>query len=178
MIEQCARNSIFAQMKNAFFLAFLIALLATACRSDDEQVQRVDQIIQLYIDSAKTDMLNPDIEGTYTNIRMNDVYGLTDNAPVNFTLKKDADTLNYIEYVAGARRILIDSTASLKIYESKIALLLTKKLTDSTNVIVNDTLTLKYNSTAELFQINEVYYNYILKFRKTEGADNVVKVSK
>lgn len=165
-------------MKNVFFLAFLIAMFTTACRGDEDAVQRIDQVIQLYIDSAGTDMLNLNIDGGYTNIRMNDVYGLTDNAPVNFTLKKDVDTINYIEYVAGARRILTDSSAVLKVYESKIALFLTKRLTDSTNVIINDTLTLQYKSTAEVFEIDEVYYNGILKFKKTEGAPNIVQVSK
>lgn len=165
-------------MKNVFFLAFLIAMFTTACRGDEGAVQRIDQVIQLYIDSAGTDMLNLNIEDGYTNIRMNDVYGLTDNAPVNFTLKKDVDTINYIEYVAGARRILTDSSAVLKVYESKIALFLTKRLTDSTNVIINDTLTLQYKSTAEVFEIDEVYYNGILKFKKTEGAPNIVQVSK
>lgn len=165
-------------MKNALFTALLTALFFTACRSDEEQIQRIDQVIQLYIDSAGTDLLNQNVEGSYSNIRMNDVYGLTDNAPVNFTLKKDADTLNYIEYIAGARRILIDSSAIQKVYESKIAMLLTKQLSDSTDTIVNDTLSLRYRSAPDIFEISEVYYNNILKFRKTDAGPNLVRVSK
>ena len=92
-------------MKNVFSL-FAIAFFAfLSCRNDEATVQKIDQIIQLYIDSADQDMLNTNIKGGYTNARMNDVYGLTDTAPVNFSPKKDNDTVSYIEYIAGARRI-------------------------------------------------------------------------
>ena len=82
-------------MKNVFFLSFLIIFALLSCRNDEAGVQKIDQIIRLYIDSAGQDMLNSNIQGGYTNIRMNDVYGLTDSAPVNFGTKKDQDTLSW-----------------------------------------------------------------------------------
>ena len=156
----------------------MVGFLCLACRKDDDPVQNIDQILQIYIDSAGQDMLNTNLPGGYTNIRMNDVNGLTDAAPVNFTLKKDADTINYIEYLAGARRVGTDSTQNVKIYESKIALILNKKINDSTMATVNDTMTLQYHATPELFQISKGWYNNVLRFTKVAGAPNVVRIVK
>ena len=164
-------------MKNLFFVLMVAFFAFLSCRSDESDVQQIDQIINLYIDSANQDMLNVKIKGSYTNIRMNDVYGITDAAPVNFTMKKTADTINYIEYIAGAKRIGIDSSASSKTYQSKIALILTKKVND-TNRIVNDTMIINYTSTPNLFQVSKVWYNDVLKFTKVEGQPNIVKISK
>ena len=109
---------------------------------------------------------------------MNDVYGLTDSAPVSFSLKKDADTINYIEYLAGAKRIGIDSSESSKTYESKIALIFTKKIDDTTSKIVNDTMTIQYLSTPNYFQVSKIWYNDVLQFTKVEGELNTVKIMK
>jgi len=154
------------------------AFAVLSCRNEDENIQRIDQIIQLYIDSAGQDMLNSKIPGSYTDININDVYGLTDTAPVAFSLKKNADTVSYLEYVAAAKRITIDSTATFQIYESKLALQLTKKLNDSTNLVTNDTMKIQYQSTPEIFQVSKIWYNNELKFTKTDQLLNVVKISK
>lgn len=164
-------------MKNVFFLTIIIFFAFLSCRSDEDSVQRIDQVINLYIDSLGQDMLNSKVSGSYTNSRMNDVYGLTDNAPVSFTIKKDADTISYIEYLAGAKRIGIDSSATSKTYESKVALFLTKKVNDS-NRVTNDTITIQYLSTPELFQVSKLWYNGVLQFTKVEGQPNTVKIVK
>ena len=165
-------------MKNLFFILMIGAFAVLSCRNEDENIQRIDQIIQLYIDSAGQDMLNSKIPGSYTDIKINDVYGLTDTAPVSFSLKKDADTVTYLEYVAAAKRITIDSTATFQTYESKLALQLTKKLNDSTNLVSNDTMKIQYQSTPEIFQVSKIWYNNELKFTKTDQLLNVVKISK
>lgn len=165
-------------MKNVFFLFLISGFLFLSCRDGEEVVQDIDQVVQIYIDSAGKDMLNSNIEGGYTSFRMNDVNGFTDSAPVTFSTKKDVDTLNYIEYIAGARRIGIDSSGTSKTYESRIALIFNKRTSDSTLVAVNDTLRLQYNATPELFQLSKVWYNNVLKFTKVEEAPNVVKVQK
>lgn len=165
-------------MKNLFFILMIGAFAVLSCRNEDENIQRIDQIIQLYIDSAGQDMLNSKIPGSYTDIKINDVYGLTDTAPVSFSLKKDADTVTYLEYVAAAKRITIDSTATFRTYESKLALQLTKKLNDSTNLVTNDTMKIQYQSTPEIFQVSKIWYNNELKFTKTDQLLNVVKISK
>lgn len=165
-------------MKNLFFLLLVFGFSFSSCRKDDEVIQRIDQVINLYIDSAGVDMLNTNIPGGYSNIQMNDVNGLRDSAPVSFTLKKDADTINYIEYTAGARRIGVDTLSFPKIYESEIALILNKKVNDSTSNVINDTMTVHYSLTPELFQVSKVWYNGVLQFSKNEGVINTVKVTK
>lgn len=153
------------------FFAFL------SCRNEEEAVQKIDQVIHLYIDSLGQDMLNVKIPGSYISSSMNDVYGLTDNAPVSVSIKKDADTVSYIEYLAGAKRIGIDSSGNSKTYESKIALKLTKKINNS-NRITNDTMTVQYQSTPELFQVSKIWYNGVLQFTKVDGQPNTVKIVK
>ena len=165
-------------MKNVFFTLLMVFFALISCRNDESDVQKIDQIIHLYIDSAGQDMLNSNILGSYVSVQGNDEYGLVDSAPVNFSNKKDADTVNYLEYLAGARRIGIDSVGEQKIYESKIALILTKRITNTTNAIINDTLTIQYTSTPTLFQVSKIYYNNILKFTKVEGEPNIVKITK
>lgn len=164
-------------MKNVFCLTIIIFFAFLSCRSNEDSVQRIDQVINLYIDSLGQDMLNSKVPGSYTNSRMNDVYGLTDNAPVSFTIKKDADTISYIEYLAGTKRIGIDSSGTSKTYESKVALFLTKKVNDS-NRVTNDTITIQYLSTPELFQVSKLWYNGVLQFTKVEGQPNTVKIVK
>lgn len=165
-------------MKNIFFVALMTFFLFLGCRNNDNDLQKIDQILNLYIDSAGHDMLNNTIAGSYSNIQGNDIYGLTDNAPVSFNNKKDADTVNYLEYLAGARRIPIDSVGDLKTYESRIALILTRRVNDSTTTINNDTMKIEYTSSPRLFQVSKVYYNDVLKFTKIEGEPNIVKISK
>lgn len=165
-------------MKNLFFLMLVVFCGFISCRNDENEAQKIDQIMQLYIDSLGQDMLNVKIPGSYTTTSMNDVYGLTDNAPVNFSVKKDADTLSFIEYVAGAKRIGTDSTELSKTYESKIALTLVKSINDSVKKTTNDTMTIQYHSTPALFEISKVWYNGVLQFTKAEGQPNVIKISK
>ncbi|MDQ0476674.1 MULTISPECIES: hypothetical protein [Chryseobacterium] len=164
-------------MKNLFFITLLVFFAFLSCRNEEEPVQKIDQVINLYIDSLGQDMLNAKIPGSYISSSMNDVYGLTDNAPVSVSMKKDADTINYIEYLAGAKRIGIDSSGNSKTYESKIALQLTKKINNS-NRITNDTMTVQYQSTPELFQVSKIWYNGVLQFTKVDGQPNTVKIVK
>ncbi|WP_312818477.1 hypothetical protein [Kaistella carnis] len=165
-------------MKNLFFLMLVAFLGFISCRNDENDVQKIDQVMQLYIDSLGQDMLNVKLPGSYTSTSMNDVYGLTDNAPVTFSVKKDADTVSFIEYVAGAKRLRIDSTEFSKTYESKIALTLIKSINDSVKRTTNDTMTIQYLSTPTLFEISKVWYNDVLQFNKVEGQPNVIKISK
>lgn len=165
-------------MKNLFFLLLISGFSLLSCRNGDDVVQNIDQVIKLYIDSAGVDMLNSKIPGGYTNIRMNDVNGLRDSAPVSFNLQKDADTLNYIEYIAGARRIGIDTLAFPKTYQSKVALRMDKKINETTTNVINDTMTIQYSLSPDLFQVSKIWYNGELKFTKTDGIPNVVKVTK
>ncbi|UJF31023.1 hypothetical protein L0B70_06500 [Kaistella sp. 97-N-M2] len=165
-------------MKNVFFVMTLAFFAFLSCRNDEINVQQIDQVLNLYIDSAGQDMLNNKIPGSYTTISWNDINGLTDNAPVSFSTKKDADTVTYLEYLAGAKRIAIDSAGDSKTYESRIALALTKKVNDSTNAISNDTMVIQYSSTPDVFEVSKIWYNNILYFTKVQGQPNIVKITK
>lgn len=164
-------------MKNIFFLLIFIFVIAVSCRKE-EPLQNIDQIVHLYIDSLGKDMLNKNIPGSYFSVSMNDVDGATDNAPVTVNLKKNADTISYIEYIAGATRVLTDSVADKKMYRSRIALQLISRINDSTQSASRDTLILNYTYTPELFQISSALYNQQLVFTKKDGPPNVIKIHK
>lgn len=164
---------------NTILIISILFFAIISCKNGDEDLQQIDQVVNLYIDSAGTDMLNKNIAGTYTSVSMNDVYGITDNAPISVNFKKTADTINYIEYIAGAKRKLIDSSDSNnKIYQSKIALNMILKESDTKTSTTNDTLTLNYLNSATLFGLKEAFYNNILVFSKVEGESNVIKIQK
>lgn len=166
-------------MKAIFVVFIVMFLVVTGCRNNDGDLQYIDQIAEIYIDSLGQDMLNSNIPGSYSSVSMNDVYGITDNAPVSFTPKKDADTISYLEYISGAKRILIDSANdNHRKYESKIALKLTRKVNDSVYKISNDTMVLQYDYLPEIFRINKVTYNGVLVFTKVPDQPNRIKISK
>lgn len=165
-------------MKNVFFIAVIGFFGFLSCRNDDLVVQQIDQVLNIYIDSVGQDMLNSTLANSYSTIQMNDVFGLTDNAPVSVSLKKTVDTINYIEYIAGAQRIAIDSLGDAKTYESRIALLLTKRINDSVTTLQNDTMIIQYLSTPEIFQVSKVFYNQVLQFTKVGNEPNIVKIQK
>ncbi len=164
-------------MKNIFFLLVFIFIIVASCRKE-EPLQNIDQIIHLYIDSLGQDMLNKNIPGSYFSVSMNDVDGATDNAPVTVNLKKNADTVSYIEYIAGATRVLTDSVADKKMYRSRIALQLFSRINDSTQSITRDTLILYYTYTPEIFQVSSALYNQQLVFTKQNGQPNVIRIHK
>ena len=63
-------------MKNVFFTLLMVFFALISCRNDESDVQKIDQIIHLYIDSAGQDMLNSNIPGSYVNVQGNDEYWL------------------------------------------------------------------------------------------------------
>ena len=157
-------------------IALLVAgLFAFSCKDGTEDLQRIDQVGHIYIDSLGQDMLNSAIPGSYYSVTMNDVYGDTDFSPVSYSTGKDADTISYITYVSGAKRLPISGSST---YESKIALALTKKINDSVSKTSNDTMIIRYDNTPEVFQINSVIYNGATVFTKTPGLPNTIKVVK
>lgn len=167
-------------MKRNLLAVIFVALLAViSCRSEEDSLQQIDQVLHFYIDSAGIDMLNENVSGAYTSYSFNDVYGLTDNAPVSFTEVLDEDSLYFLKYVAGARRIAVDSTdTNHKTLQSKIAMQFVTKINDSVNKIQYDTLVLNYNFTPEVFQIQEAIFNGNTIFTKISGNPNIIKIHK
>lgn len=165
--------------KNIFFAAMAIGAALMSCRNTDEVTQEIDQVAMLYIDSAGKNMLDATVPGNYLSITMNDVNGLTDTAPVSFTPKKDKDTISYLEYIAGAKRIAIDSsTPGSKVYQSRIALRITQKKSDSVASVFSDTLVLNYVLKPEIFYLERAWYNNKPVFSKIAGQPNIIKVTK
>ena len=165
-------------MKNSVFAVFIFFIAFLSCRGNDEEIQQIDQIIHLYIDSAGRDMLNAEIPGSYVQTAINDAFGLTDYAPVSFSLLQDRDSAKFIEYVAVARRIAVDSSSNLKIYQSKLALLLTRQVNDSTRKTISDTMVIQYRSTPQIFEVDKIWYNGVLNFSKADGTANTVRIYK
>jgi len=168
-------------MKKSFWGIFITLLTLLSCRSDDESLQKIDQIFNLYIkDSSGKDLLNPTKVGAYSGVSWNDELAATDIANVNFSRKMLIDSTYYVEYTAGATRQLYDdSDPENKIYRSEIQVSLTKKLSDTQNAPVDiDTLEIYYRMNPSVFEVSKVYYNKVLKFSKTPDEPNVVTIIK
>lgn len=167
-------------MKNMFPMLLITFLLLLSCRNTEDSVQKIDQTVQIYIDSLGKDMLNQKIAGTYTTIVMKDIGGIYDATNISgFNLKKNSDTANYIEYLAGAKRNLVDSVSTTqKYYQSDIVLNLTKKINDTVSKTTVDTMKIQYSWTPQVFQVAKIYYNRQLVFSKTDDQPNIVKISK
>lgn len=160
-------------------LTFMAFVALISCRTDDAPVQEIDQTLQIFVDSAGTDMLNNNLALAYKNISFNDINGLTDNTPVTLNLLKTPDTINYLKYIAGAKRILVDSSnLNRKLYQSKIALKFSKPTPNNTVFTVNDTMIINYSFSPERFQIDNVVYNDVQVFTKTINGENIFTVQK
>lgn len=169
-------------MKNLLFGILMICFALLSCRSDEDSIQKIDQIINFYIqDASGKDLLIPNAIGSYTTISMNDVLAPTDIATVSFSPKIDANSTNFIEYIAGATRQLQSGADSDdRVYRSRIRVALTKKITDTTSAAsINDTLEIRYRWTPTVFEVSKVFYNNSeLPITKDLENRNVVKIIK
>ncbi|KQS89879.1 hypothetical protein [Chryseobacterium sp. Leaf394] len=158
---------------------FLLALLS--CRTDEESLQNIDQIITFYMkNAAGQDLLNPTAVGSYSNITMNDVFGETDNSPVTFSSPAmQADSTYSIQYTAGATRRLLSSDANdNRIYHSQIALKMSQKINDTAFAEVRDTMEIQYRWSPTLFEVSKVLYNKNEVFNKTPTSGNTFTITK
>ncbi|MFY1047934.1 hypothetical protein [Chryseobacterium sp. GP-SGM7] len=168
-------------MKKLFPLLMLIGLLLLSCGSDDDSLQKIDQLFHLYIkDSTGKDLLNPTKVGSFTGLSLNDELAANDNAPVNFNRKMLSDSTYYMEYLAGATRQFVeDSPDGSKIYKSEIEVSLTKKLSETQNApVVLDKLEIFYRSSPNIFEVSRVLYNSQLVFSKVQDQPNEVTIIK
>lgn len=172
-------------MKLRISIILTAVVLLFSCRGDNEDdVQVIDQVLMLYVKSATNDqdLLNSKIDGSYSSVALLDLLDeTTANKPITGqTFPKDADTVVYMDYPAGAIRLLKDSiTPELKTYYSNFIIRYSKKVND---VVVtdfdSDTILIEYNWTPSLFQISKLWYNNELKFTKVPGQRNVVQIVK
>ncbi len=165
-------------MKSRVSIFMLILTFLWSCRQDENGLQKIDQVLQLYIkNTLGQDLLNSSSTGYFQNLTMKDIGGIRDQMSISgYSLKKDQNGQNYLEYIAGAKRNLTDSiSADHKKYRSDMILLLSTSATDSVDV---DTLSVFYDWTPQVFQIQTVNYNGKKVFTKTEGQPNAVTVIK
>ena len=163
------------------FCFFIMAMLLFSCRGEEESdLQKIDQVINVYLhDNSGVDLLNTNIKGGYTTVSGQDLNADKALQEISgFSVKKDKDTIAYIDYVAGAKKILLDSISPVqKRYQSDFYLNLSKIINKET-VTDTDTVKVEYNWTPTLFQVSKIWYNQKLVFTKVEGQSNIIKIVK
>ncbi len=161
-------------------LLFLSLFLFLSCRNDEDDAQKIDQVINIYMHNADgVDLLNTRIKGGYTSVSGQDLNADRALQTISgFSVKKDKDTVAYIDYVAGATKLLKDSISSAeKRYQSDFYLNLSKTV-DKNTVIDTDTVKIEYNWSPAVFQVSKIWYNQKLVFTKAEGQPNIIKIVK
>ncbi|UHO38538.1 hypothetical protein H5J24_24080 [Chryseobacterium capnotolerans] len=160
-------------MRNIVFGIMVILFALTSCSQDEESLQRIDQIMNIYMRSdTNPDLLNAKKSGSFTSFSVNDMLGDKDNSPVTtIPLRMRQDSVFYIEYLAGAKRKKFDSSGVN--YYSKMRITLNRTVNNATESDT-DTLEIHYRNTPELFQVSEVLYNSESVFSKESGAPNSI----
>ncbi|MGN7866485.1 hypothetical protein [Chryseobacterium sp. 22458] len=159
-------------MMKYFWSILIIVFALISCKSDDESLQRIDQVMNIYMKSnTNPDLLNAKKSGSYTAYSVNDMLGDRDISPVSIPLKMRPDSTFYMEYISGAKRRKLDSAGTT--YYSRMRLTLSKNVN---NVPENtfDTLEIRYRNSFEVFQVSQVLYNRKLMFSKEAGAANSI----
>lgn len=167
-------------MKNIFFGLLVVFFAFLSCSTGDDELQRVDQILNIYMKNKEgRDLFYQKKDLTYFTYSFNDVNGVADLAPVSSTLKATADSTLFIEYIAGAKRIGLDTlNPDNKIYRSQITISLIKRLNNTILDTITEDLKIDYRMTPSVFEVSKVYYNDTLRFTKQEGSPNVVTIVK
>lgn len=167
-------------MRNIVFGFLVIFCAFLSCRTDDDDLQQIDQILNIYMkNGAGRDLFHKKKNSTYFTYSLNDVNGVKDLAPVSSTLKATADSTLFIEYIAGAKRVGLDTLdPSNKTYQSVITISLIKHLNDAIIDTINERLRIEYHMTPSVFEVSKVYYNDTLRFTKQPGSPNVVTIVK
>lgn len=167
-------------MKSQLSILFLSLLLIFSCRADDESVQVIDQILNIYVKNTDgQDLIDSQIKDNYTQVQFLDLLADTDLKPISgVSLLKDKDNVTYIDYAAGAVRLIKDSvSATDKTYYSEFVMRLSKTVNSAT---VNDDnrIRIEYSWTPSSFQVSKMWYRETLIFTKTQGQANIVQIVK
>ncbi len=163
-------------MKFLKLLSLLIFLFS--CRGENiDDIRKIDQILKIYVkNSAEVDLLNKSNTGSFYSVELKDLSALRDRVSVTSTLRTDDSGTKYLEYIAGATRVLQpNSTETKKNYKSDIAVQF--KATTSAD-IVEDRMQIFYDDTSAAFQISSVTYNNVVIFTKVEGQPNIITIVK
>ncbi|AZB23912.1 hypothetical protein EG339_04405 [Chryseobacterium bernardetii] len=160
-------------MKNIFLYILLLGCVVISCGSDDDSLQRIDQVLNIYMKSdTNPDLLNAKKSGSFTSFSVNDMLGAKDISPVtSIPLRMRQDSVFYIEYIGGASRKKFDSAGTT--YYSRMEFTLNKSVNNTTQS-VKDILEIRYRNTPEVFQVSEVLYNNQSVFSKDVGSPNSI----
>ncbi|MGG7553277.1 hypothetical protein ACQ7CX_21975 [Chryseobacterium arthrosphaerae] len=159
-------------MMKYFWSILIIVFALISCKSDDESLQRIDQVMNIYMKSnTNPDLLNAKKSGSYTAYSVNDMLGDRDISPVSIPLKMRPDSTFYMEYISGAKRRKLDSAGT--IYYSRMRLTLSRNVNNAPENTF-DTLEIRYRNSLEVFQVSQVLYNRKLMFSKEAGAANSI----
>ncbi|MEE6126392.1 hypothetical protein V2E39_03205 [Chryseobacterium arthrosphaerae] len=159
-------------MMKYFWSILIIVFALISCKSDDESLQRIDQVMNIYMKSnTNPDLLNAKKSGSYTAYSVNDMLGDRDISPVSIPLKMRPDSTFYMEYISGAKRRKLDSAGTM--YYSRMRLTLSRNV-NNTPENTFDTLEIRYRNSLEVFQVSQVLYNRKLMFSKEAGAANSI----
>jgi hypothetical protein len=167
-------------MRNVIFGILVVFFALLSCRSEEDDIQKIDQVLNIYMKNGLgRDLFHKKKDTSYYTYAMNDVLGETDNAPVSSSLKMNPDSTFYIEYIAGAKRIGIDTLdPNNKIYHSVITVSLRKAVNNVAIDTIEEKLEIQYRLTPSVFEVSKVFYNDTLRFTKQPGASNVVTIVK
>jgi len=170
-------------MKLRISIILATVVLLFSCRGDNEDdVQIIDQVLMMYVKSSANgqDLLNPKIKNSYSNVTLLDLLDpIVAQKPISGqTFPKDADTIVYMDYAAGAIRQLKDSISpELKTYKSRFIIRYSKTV-NSQVVNDDDIIELEYKWTPSLFQLSKLWYDNELKFTKVPGQRNIITIVK
>ncbi|MGU3376709.1 hypothetical protein [Chryseobacterium sp. M5A1_1a] len=167
-------------MKSIVFGILIIVFAVTSCSRDDDSLQRIDQILNVYMKNGSNnqDLLNNKKTGSYTSYTVNDIFGDRDNSPVSIPLKMTTDSVFYMEYIAGAKRIKMDSVSPSNpgtgnSYHSQMQITFVKTINNATETTI-DILEIQYRKSPTLFQVSKVLYNGKEEFSKDADAPNSI----
>ncbi|MCX8522855.1 hypothetical protein OF897_02835 [Chryseobacterium formosus] len=169
-------------MKKLFPLLMLFGLTLFSCGSDEDSLQKIDQIMNIYIqDASGNNLLIPNKIGSYSTVGFNDELAPKDDAPISMSRKEVIiDSIYNLEYISGATREFVEDAADgSKIYKSDLEVSLIKKLSDTQNApVVLDRLVIFYRSSANVFEVSRVLYNNQQVFTKIPDQPNTITIIK
>lgn len=168
-------------MRNIIFGFVIVFFAFLSCRSgDDDEIRKIDQLLNIYMKNGLgRDLFHKKKDTTYFTYFMTDVNGDIDETPVSSSLKATADSTLYIEYLAGAKRVGLDTIdPDNKIYHSVITVSMIKRLNNTIIDTIDEKLEIQYRMTPLVFEVSKVYYNDTLRFTKQPGGLNVVTIVK
>nr|WP_315027371.1 hypothetical protein [uncultured Chryseobacterium sp.] len=166
-------------MRNVVFGILIVLGALLSCKSDEESLQRIDQILNIYMKSnTNQDLLNSKKAGSFIGYTTNDLFGTNNISPVSIPLRMTPDSLFYMEYIAGAKRRRLDSISpdnpgTGTSYYSRITLALRRTVNNVNDTII-DTLEVQYRLSPTLFQVSKVLYNKQEVFSKDASQPNSI----